>query len=188
MDDAKLVRRCLRGETTAFDLLVHRYRDRVYGLAVQMLGDADWAEDLAQEVFLRAFSRLTLFDPQRGSFSAWLMTMTTRLCLNALKGHAAQEQHLIPLDEADEMGETLMDEACPNPEEIWWERERRALIGQLLAALPPMQRAALLLRYGEDMSVQEVADSLKVPVGTVKAWLFRGREGLRRRLKEVGLL
>lgn len=187
MDDAELVRRCLDGDTKAFDLLVHRYRERVYGLALQMLGNADWAEDLAQEAFLRAFSRLTLFDPKRGSFSAWLMTMTIRLCLNALKGHAVQGQHLTLLDEADEE-EIPMDEAFPNPEEIFWAQERRAFVRQLLAAMPPMQRAALLLRYGEEMSVQEVAETLKVPVGTVKAWLFRGRESLRRKFKEVGLL
>ena len=186
MDEIVLIQKCLEGEGWAFDELVRRYRDRVYGMALHLLGDRDLAEDLAQEAFLRAFQRLAMFDPNKGSFSTWLMTLTTRLCLNALKKRTAEQQWLLEqVDETLELAE-MSDEFTP--EEEWWATERRAIIRQLLSTLHPMQRAVLLLRYGEEMSIHEIAQTLQVPVGTVKAWLFRGREALRRKLKEVGLL
>lgn len=186
MDEVTLVRRCLEGDNWAFDELVRRYRDRVYGMALHLLGDRDLAEDLAQEAFLRAFQRLAMFDPNKGSFSTWLMTLTTRLCLNALKKRTSEQQWILEqADETDELSETS---DAPTPEEEWWAMERRMLVQRLLSTLPPMQRAVLLLRYGEEMSIHEIAQTLQVSVGTVKTWLFRGRDALRRKLKEVGLL
>jgi len=186
MDEFELVRRCLEGDNGAFDELVRRYRDRVYGMALHILGDRDLAEDLAQEAFLRAFQRLAMFDPRKGSFSAWLMTLTTRLCLNALKRRTHEQQQFS--EQEDENLELVEGSDELTPEDEWWAMERRALVRQLLSTLPPMQRAVLLLRYGEEMSVHEIAQTLQVPVGTVKAWLLRGREALRKKLKEVGLL
>ncbi|MFN3420313.1 MAG: RNA polymerase sigma factor [Armatimonadota bacterium] len=186
MDEFELVRRCLEGDNWAFDELVRRYRDRVYGMAFHLLGDRDLAEDLAQEAFLRAFERLSMFDPSKGSFSTWLMTLTTRLCLNALKKRTSEQQWISEqLDDSFELVETSENST---PEEEWWAMERRAFVQRVLSTLHPMQRAVLLLRYGEEMTIQEIAQTLQVPVGTVKAWLFRGREALRRKLKEVGLL
>ncbi|MCS7265856.1 MAG: sigma-70 family RNA polymerase sigma factor [Armatimonadetes bacterium] len=186
MDEVELVRRCLEGESWAFDELVRRYRDRVYGMALHLLGDRDLAEDLAQEAFLRAYQKLTMFDPNKGSFSNWLMTLTTRLCLNALKKRTYEQQWI--LEQTDETYELIETSDHLTPEEEWQAAERRALVRQILSTLQPIQRAVLLLRYGEEMSIQEIAQILQVPVGTVKAWLFRSREALRRKLKEAGLL
>ncbi len=186
MDDAELVRRCLNGDRAAFDELVRRHRDRVYSIAFHLLGDHDWAEDLAQDAFLRAFQRLALFDSRKGSFAVWLATLTTRLCLNALKKRRGELQW--QADEGEEGFADEVAEVAPTPEEAWWEEERRIILRRLLMGLPPLQRAALLLRYGEEMGIDEIARTLQVPVGTVKAWLFRGRETLRRKLKEAGLL
>lgn len=189
MDEIELVRRCLDGDLEAFDILVQCYRERVYGLALHLLGNPDASEDLAQEAFLRAFTRLALFDPKRDSFAAWLLTLTTRLCLNALKRRMTEERWLTSLETANNEEElTLMDETMPSPEELWWAKERRLIVRRLLMTLPPMQRAAMLLHYGEGMTVQEVAKALETSVGTVKSWLFRGREALRRKLKEVGVV
>jgi len=186
MDERELVQRCLQGDYQAFDELVARYRERTYSLAVHLLADREWAEDMVQEVFLRAFQRLALFDPNKGTFASWLMTMTTRLCLNALKKRNAETHRQMAWEE--EATEFEWWEEVPTPEEIWWATQQRLFVRRLLMTLPPPQRAALLLRYGEGMSLQEVAQALQVPVGTVKAWLFRGRETLRRKLKEAGLL
>lgn len=186
MNDEMLVRKCLNGDLRAFDELVHRHRERVYGLAFHLLGDSDLAEDLAQEAFLRAFERLALFDPSKGSFSNWLMTLTTRLCFNALKRRKLERQWI---EESETEFETEVLSELPSlTEEDWDTLERRIFVRRFLSSLPPQQRAALLLRYAEGMSVQEIAQILQVPIGTVKVWLFRGREVLRRKLKEVGLL
>ncbi|MCS7254098.1 MAG: sigma-70 family RNA polymerase sigma factor [Armatimonadota bacterium] len=187
MEDNELIRRCLQGDKAAFDELVHRYRDRVYGIALYMLRDIELAEDIAQEAFLRVFQKLGLFDQRKGAFSKWVATLTVRLCLNALKKKNRDGQLLINTSELDG-NETQQQDFSETPEEVWWLNERRRIIKDLLEILPPMQRATLLLRYGEDLSIQEIAEALKVPVGTVKAWLFRGRETLRRKLKEAGVM
>lgn len=187
MEDNELIRRCLQGDNTAFDELVRRYRNRVYGIAMHLLRDRELAEDIAQEAFLRIFQKLGLFDQNKGDFSKWVATLTVRLCLNALKRRDFTRQLSINTPNWEE-NELQLQDCLENPEELWWLSERQRIIRDLLEALPPMQRAALLLRYGEDLSVREIAEALKVPIGTVKAWLFRGREILRKKLREVGII
>lgn len=187
MEDSELVRRCLQGDNTAFDELVRRYRDRVYGIAIHLLHDRELAEDIAQEAFLRIFQKLALFDQNKGSFSNWVATLTVRLCLNALKRRDYAQQISVNTPNW-EGNEVQLQDCSESPEELWWLSEQQRIIRDLLDTLPPMQRAVLLLRYGEDLSVREIAEALKVPTGTVKAWLFRGREILRKKLKEVGII
>ena len=173
--DETLVAQCLQGDTGAFDTLVERYRDRVFSLAFRMLGDACAAEDAMQEAFLRAYTRLPLYDPAQ-SFSTWLMCLTARVCLNARRDRAAELRCL----------EQAAKSMPPTPtlEEHLYEREQRRTLQRLLMRLPAPQRAAVLLYYYEELPVAEVARALEVPVGTVKTWLYRGRENLRRWLEE----
>ncbi len=173
--DQLLVERCLAGETTAFDTLVERYRDRVFSLAFRILGDPSWAEDLTQEAFLRAYTRLALYDP-RQSFATWLLCLTARLCLNARRDSNTERQ---------QMERAL--KAMPPPmtvEEHLYAREQQRTLQRLMMRLPLHQRTALLLYYTEQMPIREVAQTLGVPEGTVKTWLYRAREQLRRWIKE----
>ncbi len=175
LDDATLVERCLQGDTGAFDALVARYRDRVFSLAFRMLGEASAAEDAMQEAFLRAYTRLPLYDPAQ-PFSTWLLCLTARVCLNARRNRATEQRHL----------ERAAKAAPPPPtlEERLYEREQRRTLQRLLLRLPAPQRAAILLYYYEELPVAEVARVLNAPEGTVKTWLYRGRESLRRWLEE----
>ncbi len=174
-DDAALVERCLRGDTGAFDALVERYRDRVFSLAFRILGEASTAEDAMQEAFLRAYTRLPLYDPAQ-SFATWLLCLTTRVCLNTRRDRATEMRYL-------EQAAKAIPPA-PTPEERLYEREQRRTLQRLLLRLPTSQRAAILLYYYEELPVAEVARALGVPEGTVKTWLYRGREHLRRWLEE----
>ncbi len=175
MSDTQLVQRCLQGDTTAFDTLVERYRDRVFSLAFRILGDPTWAEDLTQEAFLRAYTRLALYDATK-PFSTWLLCLTARLCLNARRD---RQQEQAQLERASKAMPTP-----PTVEEYLYERERQRTLQRLLMRLPRTQRIALLLYYHEQLPLSAIAETLHAPEGTVKTWLYRGRESLRRWIEE----
>jgi RNA polymerase sigma-70 factor (ECF subfamily) len=175
LDDATLVERCLQGDSGAFDALVARYRDRVFSLAFRMLGEASAAEDAMQEAFLRAYTRLPLYDPTQ-PFATWLLCLTARVCLNARRDRATEQRYLEQAAKAAPPAPTL--------EERLYEREQRRTVQRLLMRLPAPQRAAILLYYYEELPIAEVARALNAPEGTVKTWLYRGRETLRRWLEE----
>lgn len=190
MDDNELIQKCIQGDIKAFDKLVYKYRDRIYGIAFHLLKDREMAEDVAQETFLRAFQNLKFFDQNMGTFSNWLTVLAVRLCFNAMKKRSYEGKMRVYLDDfhLDECQLNSCSENSENLEELWLAEERRKMVREFLESLPITHRAALLLRYGENMGVNEIAETLKVPVGTVKAWLFRGRETLRRKLKEAGMI
>ncbi|MCS7066540.1 MAG: sigma-70 family RNA polymerase sigma factor [Fimbriimonadales bacterium] len=175
LSDEWLVARCLEGDLSAFDRLVERYKDRVFSLAFRMLGDASWAEDLTQEAFLRAYTRLGLYNPSQ-PFATWLLCMTARLCLNALRDRRTEQERL-------ERAAKAMPPA-PTLEEQLYARERQRTLQRLLLRLPAEQRATLLLHYTEGLPLKEVAEQLGAPIGTIKTWLHRGREQLRRWIEE----
>jgi RNA polymerase sigma-70 factor (ECF subfamily) len=176
--DRDLVRQTLQGSEEAFNGLVERYRDRVFSLAFRMLGERAWAEDLVQEAFLRAYTRLSLYDLNR-SFATWLLNLTARLCLNALRDYHTQAKYL------GQAAKEWNPEAL-SLEERLYERERNRTLHRLLQQLPAEQRAAVLLHYYEGYDVKQVAEALGSPVGTIKTWLYRGRESLREWLKQAG--
>ncbi len=173
--DNALVARCLAGDTSAFDQLVERYRDRVFSLAFRILGEPSWAEDLMQEAFLRAYTRLALYDP-RQSFATWLLCLTARLCLNARRDRNTEHQQMMSALKAMPQPPTL--------EEHLYAREQQRTLQRLMMRLPVNQRTALLLYYTEQLPLKEVAQTLGVPEGTVKTWLYRAREQLRQWISE----
>lgn len=175
MDDGQLVERCLRGDANAFDALVERYRDRVFSLAFRILGEARAAEDATQEAWLRAYTRLPLYDPAQ-PFATWLLCLTARVCLNARRDQRTEQRYLEQAAKAHPLAPTL--------EERLYEREQRRTLQRLLMRLPKEQRTAVLLYYYEGLPVAEVARTLDAPEGTVKTWLYRARESLRRWLEE----
>ncbi|MFQ3610808.1 MAG: sigma-70 family RNA polymerase sigma factor [Fimbriimonadales bacterium] len=175
MSDAELVSLCLQGDTTAFDQIVERYRDRVFSLAFRILGEADWAADLMQEAFLRAYTRLALYNPSQ-SFATWILCLTARLCLNARRNRRTEQQRMERALKAMPATLTL--------EEQLYERERHRTLQRLILRLPIQQRTAILLYYYEELPLQQVAETLNVPVGTVKTWLYRARESLRQWMEE----
>lgn len=176
--DQDLVGQSLRGSEEAFNELIERYRDRVFSLAFRMLGESAWAEDLVQDAFLRAYTRLSLYDLNR-SFATWLLNLTARLCLNALRDHRTQAKYI-------EQAAKGWNPELPTLEERLYERERNRTLHRLLQRLPAEQRAAVLLHYYEGYDVKQVAEALGSPTGTIKTWLYRGRESLREWLKQEG--
>ncbi len=181
-DDDVLIGRCLAGERQAFDVLVARQYRGVYNIAYRMVGNADDAADLTQEVFVRAYSRLETFRLGQ-SLTAWLRRMTVNLTID----HLRRRWHTsVSLDERRQEGHepaATDRQGSPQDQLEIAEDSRRMLAA--VQRLPEKQRAVLVLRHVEGLKLEEIADTMQIPLGTVKTLLFRGREAIRQMVGEL---
>jgi RNA polymerase sigma-70 factor, ECF subfamily len=172
--DQDVVRACLAGDADAYATIVERYGSRAYNIALRITGDTDAANDCAQEAFIRAYRALHQYDPAL-PFGPWLYRITTNASLNYIRRWHAHES---PVEELPESPEDL-DEG---PEATALRREELGEVVAAMAELPSAYRAALTLRHMQQLSYQEVADALEIPLGTVKTHLHRARAALKVRL------
>jgi len=189
--DAALVARLKRGERAAFEELIATYQSVVYGLAYRLLGDPEEARDVAQETFLKAYRHIATF---RGecAVKTWLYRMTVNQASNQRRWWRRRRKgETVSLDApVGDSSATLGDALAAgdrSPEQQALGRERQRLLMAALESLKHDYRAAVVLRDIEELSYEEIADALGVPVGTVKSRIARGREELRRRLEEMGV-
>lgn len=172
--DQVLIARVIDGDNASFDILVTRYRDRIYRVLRQMLRDGQEAEDLAQEVFVRAYHGLRRF---RGecNFFTWLYRIAANVLYTQTR-RAARRREI-----HDRAGrEIVRSSACLTPADHAEREEIREWVRRALPHIDPRLREVLVLRDIEGYEVEEVARMLQVPKGTVKSRLFRAREDLRR--------
>ena len=174
--DDELVAHCLEGRREAFSELVMRHQKMVYSVARSMLGDANAAEDMAQETFLHAYRALNGYRAQ-GKFQAWLRMITTRLCLN----HRRDNHREVAWDDLN--GHPA--EMSEGPESRLGEWERRGEVRRAIEALPADYRDVIVLRYMEDLTYDEIARHLGVPTSTIETRLHRAKKQLRQSLKET---
>ena len=158
------------GDRQAFSRLVESYSRPVYNLTYRMLGNAEEAEDAAQETFLRAYARLGQYDTNH-KFSTWLFSIANHHCIDRLRRRRATH---VSIDDNPVL-ENLEDET-PQPESSLLDRERSAEVQHLLALLDPDYRTPLVLHYWEDLSYEEIAATLDLSIPAVKSRLFRARQ------------
>jgi RNA polymerase sigma-70 factor, ECF subfamily len=184
--DLSLVRRVQDGDRSAYDLLVLKYQHKVVKLVMRYLGDAADAEDVAQEAFIKAYRALPQF---RGdsAFYTWLYRIAINTAKNAL---AARNRNPVTYDldvqgsdEAAEMIGKLRDPETP--EGLALTEEIRNIVNAAIGELPEDLRTAIVLRELEGMSYEEIASAMDCPVGTVRSRIFRAREAIDRKLREV---
>ena len=168
-EDAALVRQSLAGESAAFGLLVTRYQKVLFTVALRMLGNAEDARDATQDAFVKAYERLTTFDPAYRFFS-WIYRILVNECLNAIRSRRPQE----PLTE--------MAAVTGGPFELVAEHERRRQVEQALQQLSAEYRAVIVLRHFVGQSYDEIATTLEIPVKTVKSRLYAARQRLGEQL------
>ena len=185
-----LVRRCIAGDAAAWEELVQRYHRRIYNICYRFAGSADDAQDLTQEVFIRMYRTLNSYDVERGAFVTWLTTMTRNLLVDHFR-KTRQDRLTDSLDttpseheDAVPLGERIPD-AGPAPDSGIQSREARETVHQALQKLSPELREAVILRDLQDMDYKEIAMVLKVPEGTVKSRINRGRAELGRLLQRT---
>jgi len=179
--DEWLVGRCVSGDTEAFASLVDRYRARVFGLILRMVGNREDAEDIAQEAFVRAYRGLHTFDRSQ-RFAPWLYRVATNHCVSALRRKRLPTVPLVVDVDGEERELPLPDLTYEPERRLLQSEERRELRGAILA-LPDRYRAAILLYHMEELSYEEIAHVLEVPLNTVRTYLHRARALLRKALQ-----
>jgi RNA polymerase sigma factor (sigma-70 family) len=173
--DEELMRQVAGGSSEALGLLHRRYARLVFGLAVPTL-DRAAAEDLVQDVFLAVWRNAGRFDPERGTVRAWLLQIAHFRILNELRRRSRQPE-IVP--DADGLVLAGIPAADPGPAEATWQEHRRTVLSSALDQLPPAQREALDLAFLEDLTHEEVAAELGVPLGTAKTRIRAGLQKLR---------
>lgn len=168
--DTALMERIRSGDNAAFRLLVNRHYAMALRVAGRVLGGREEAEDAVQEAFLKVWRMPDRFDAERGVFKSWLARVVVNLCLD-------RRRALKPVDSIEVLAEAA-DEG-PTPEEHALRLDRSVRLTQAMNTLPPRQRAALALFYGEGLSMSEVAEMMEINVKAVESLLSRGRAGLR---------
>ncbi|MBM4117447.1 sigma-70 family RNA polymerase sigma factor [bacterium] len=181
MELAALIARCRQGDPLAWEVLVRRYQSRVLAVADAYVGDREEARDLAQEVFLRVWRNLEACrEPER--FEAWLLRIARNASLDALRRRRARPPRQdLPVESAH----ALADPA-PSADARWQDDARRRLLLQALDALTPINRELIILKEMQDLPLEEIADMLQVPLGTVKSRASRARLELARALRDLG--
>ena len=187
---ALLVRRCIAGDAAAWEEIVQRYHRRIYNICYRFTGSGTDADDLAQEVFIKMYRTLNSYDVERGAFMTWVTTVTRNLLVDhfrktrqdrvtdSLDTPQSEHEDVLPL------GERIPDKG-PAPDSKVQTLEARELVQQGLQKLSPELREAVILRDLQDMDYKEIASVLRVPEGTVKSRINRGRAELARLLQRT---
>ncbi len=182
-EDFAIVRSVLAGETSAFDRLDRKYRRRLYVLIRHIIrNDAD-AEDLVQDTLLKAFRALASFKPEY-SFEKWLFKIASNTCIDYLRRSRFAPESLDLHDSDDDLPpRQYPDPNSPRPDEVLEQAERREILQRAIATLPEKYRIVIELRHEMELDYNEIAERLNVPLGTVKAHLFRARQLLLKKLE-----
>ena len=169
--DRDLIQRARRGDAEAFGELVLRYQTSVFNVCYRLLHERLEAEDMTQETFLRARDRLHSFDEER-LFSPWIRRVAANVCLN----HLESQKRTVALEEEHDADESQ------RPEKQVEVRERSEQIRRALASLPARYRVVIELRHYQELSYEQIAAELDIPLSDVKSHLFRARKILAEKL------
>jgi RNA polymerase sigma factor (sigma-70 family) len=183
--DYSLVRKALDlGDQKAYAELMQRYRDSVYFMLLKMVNNKDDADDLTIEAFGKAFKRLSQYTPNF-AFSTWLFKIATNNCIDHIRKKKNNTFSIDKPFQDDEGGEMTMDlrSEQPDPEEKVMKKQKVMLMREVVEKLKPRYKMLIEMRYFEELSYEEIAEKLELPLGTVKAQLFRAREFLQNILK-----
>jgi RNA polymerase sigma-70 factor (ECF subfamily) len=159
------------GDRVAFSQIVEKYQQPVYNICYHMLKNTEEAEDAAQEVFLRVYSKLDTYDDQR-QFSTWLFSIASHYCMDRWKRRRFQ------FVSWDDLQHCLSERETIQPEKVFLEAEASQEVHDLLQTLRPDYRLIIILKYWHTMSYEEIAKTLDTTVSTIKSKLFRARKML----------
>jgi len=187
---ALLVRRCIAGDAAAWEEIVQRYHRRIYNICYRFTGTSNDADDLTQEVFIKMYRTLNTYDVDRGAFMTWVTTVTRNLLVDHFR-KTRQDRVTDSLDTTSSdhedtlpLGERIPDRG-PTPDTKVQSREAKEAVHEALQKLSPELREAVILRDLQDFDYREIATVLKVPEGTVKSRINRGRAELARLLQRT---
>ena len=183
--DLELVDKAVEGDQKAYAELMSRYRDAIYFMLLKMINNKTDAEDLTIEAFGKAFKNLSQYSPNY-AFSTWLFKIASNNCIDYLRkkrnNHISIDGSYASEDKDSDPHVHLKDE-MPDPEEFMIREQKVVLMRTVVRKLKPRYRTLIELRYFKEYSYEEISEELDLPLGTVKAQLFRARELLFNTLK-----
>ncbi len=186
VEDRELVASAKRGEEKAFETLLKKYRKSVYYMLLKMVKNTDDAEDLTQEAFAKAFNSIEKFD-SKFAFSTWLFRIATNNCIDFIRKKRVQTVSIdapVEGEDGSSMRYDVRDDDL-DPNDAMLKQQRKRYLTMAIERLPEKYRELVELRYFRELSYEEVANELQIPLGTVKAQLFRARELLNQELKNL---
>lgn len=189
-EEASLVRACQEGDQTAFNLLVWRWEKPLFNFTYKYLGDAQLAQDLVQETFLRVLRSIRGYE-HRGSFSTWLYRIAVNLCKDHLRKRrlpmvSLHDYYTTPSGERVYVKDRVADEDAWSDESLA-AANLEELVRRLLAGLPDEQRVVILMKEYQALTFREISEVLDIPESTVKSRLYRGLRTLREHLEHNGI-
>ena len=177
----EIIQRCLNGDQGAWNEIVRLYWRRVFNIAYKFVGQHDQAEDLTQDVFLKLFKSLDTFD-RRANFQTWLISVSRNLCIDHYRS-VRKERETINRDV--DPAELTPASTTRSPHAELEQRDRVQLLRMALDKLAPTLRTAVMMRDIQELTYQEIADRLRLPEGTVKSRINRGRTELARQIQKL---
>ncbi len=185
--DAELVANVLRGEEDAFSQLHARYRQRIYSTVYRVLQDSAEAQDATQEVFLKLFRSLSDWNSGKAKFSTWLYRLAANHAIDCWRNRRRHHefQATDPADQ-DNFPERAIGDAILSPFGALEKKESVDQIRRCVDALPELQKKVFLLRYFQDLKLEEIAEMEDCSLGTVKTSLFRATHAVRRAVRRTG--
>ena len=187
MDDLvnKRINQVLKGDQDAFEEIVTLFQHRLYHICYRMLSNVQEAEDIAQEAFVRAYINIHTFDQQR-KFSTWLFRIGTNLCIDRIR--KKKPDYYLDANVPGTEGLTMYSQIAADgklPEDEVERMETQERIHYEIGMLPEKYRSVIILRYIEELPLQEIGDILELPLGTVKTRVHRGRAALRKQMDNL---
>lgn len=187
-DEAALVAEAIGGSELAFRTLVERYQRPVFSLILRMVHDRGIAEDVTQEVFVKAWLALARYDPRR-RFASWLFKIASNAAIDQLR---RKKLPTTPIETSDPDQSSILDriedERSESPDTLVKRRELSSALEAAVAALRPEYRLVVLLRFREELPYRDIAEATGMPLGTVKTNLRRARREIEERLRKDGVV
>jgi RNA polymerase sigma-70 factor (ECF subfamily) len=183
--DYEIVRRAIENDRTAFKELMDKYRFPVQMVVRKIVFDEKEVDDLVQEAFIKAFNSISTFNFEF-AFSTWLYKIATNNCIDYLRKRRLKTYSMdSPVKQKD--GETQQEypDVAPTIEKELIAGERSNQISKAIEELPDKYKRVIIMRHQEEMSYEDISEILELPLGTVKARIFRGRELLNKSLKDL---
>jgi RNA polymerase sigma-70 factor (ECF subfamily) len=179
------IKQVKKGDQAAYEDVVKIFQNKIYQHCFRMIGNTHEAEDLAQEVFLRAYVNIHSFDNNR-NFSTWIYRIATNLTIDRLRKR--KPDYYLDAEIKGTEGLNMYSQLAASeylPEDEVENLELKNYIHQEIASLPPIYRSIIILRYLEEFTLNQISEIMDIPLGTVKTRIHRGREALRKKLRHM---
>jgi RNA polymerase sigma-70 factor (ECF subfamily) len=180
LSDEELIELAQEGSRSAFASIIERHTAAVFRMALRVVGNREDAEEASQDAFVRAFRALDKFR-RDAKFSTWLYRITMNVCLTKARQSRPDVTSIdASMDDEDDSAPLQIPDQGDNPDQLVERSEFQQRVRDLIASLPPKSSAVLTLYHIQNLSYEEISEALELPIGTVKAHLFRARNALKK--------